>query len=150
MTITELVEKAHKNATDKGFYEKTESLIEALRGALDPIDKEDNKIYDELMHSIISTRLMLIVSELGEALEALRNNNFSKQHDIDVVISIKDDEAFKRMYDDYIKGTFEEEIADVPIRLADISKYLGIDLEKHIQAKMRYNSMRPKLHGKEF
>ena len=148
MTITDLVEKAHKNAKDKGFYEKTESLIEALRGTLDPIDKEDNKIYDELMHSIISTRLMLIVSELGEALEALRNNRQCPQYDIDVILNIEDNNEFKRLYDDYIKGTFEEEIADVPIRLADMSKYMNIDLEKHIQAKMRYNSMRPKLHGK--
>jgi len=50
MDINNLVKKAHKAAVDKGFY---------------PEGKNKN----------IGELLMLVVSELGEALEAHRNNN---------------------------------------------------------------------------
>ena len=45
---------------------------------------------------------------------------------------------------------FEFEIADAMIRLMDISVGLGIDLEWHIKAKMKYNAMRPHMHGKKY
>ena len=66
---------------------------------------------------------MLIVSELGEALEALR-------------------------YDD--RDNFAEELADVAIRLADLCGGLGIDLEAEIKKKMEKNKSRGYKHGKAF
>jgi hypothetical protein len=32
----------------------------------------------------------------------------------------------------------------------DLAAFKGIDLEQHIKAKMRYNSMREKMHGKKY
>jgi NTP pyrophosphatase (non-canonical NTP hydrolase) len=83
--------------------------------------------------------LMLVTSELGEALEAHRKGRFADWS------NVKDDGyGFASL----IKDTFEDEIADAVIRLLDLSAGLGIDLERHINAKVRYNASRPKLHGK--
>lgn len=35
-------------------------------------------------------------------------------------------------------------------RLRNIAERLGIDLERHIRLKMRYNATRPQLHGKKY
>lgn len=90
--------------------------------------------------------LMLVTSELGEAMEAHRKGRFAEfeQAETNVRLGGEWDANFKA----HIKDTFEDEIADAVIRLLDLSAGLGIDLEKHINAKVRYNEGRPKLHGK--
>lgn len=35
-------------------------------------------------------------------------------------------------------------------RLRNIAERLGIDLERHVRLKMRYNATRPRLHGKKY
>ncbi len=96
MYISDLIRVAHANAVGNGFWDE---------------ERE------------IGTLLMLIVSELGEALEADRNGDMEN---------------------------FAEELADVAIRLADLCGGLEIDLEKAILAKMDKNSERPYLHGKAY
>jgi NTP pyrophosphatase (non-canonical NTP hydrolase) len=60
-------------------------------------------------------------------------------------------EAQTRMcFENYIKNSFEDELADVVIRIMDLCGYLHIDLEAHILAKMQYNATREKLHGKRY
>ena len=90
--------------------------------------------------------LMLVTSELGEAMEAHRKGRFAEfeKAETNVRLGGEWDANFKA----HIKDTFEDEIADAVIRLLDLSAGLGIDLEKHINAKVRYNETRPKLHGK--
>lgn len=91
--------------------------------------------------------LMLITSELGEALESHRKGKFSNwesfQNDSN---NIGELESFKL----HIKDTFEDEIADATIRLLDLSARLNIDLERHINAKVEFNKTRPYLHGKKY
>lgn len=120
MKINELVEKAHKNAVEKGFWEHHQAVSE-------DIEMFENTDFENLAKqdytNSISTMLMLIVSELSEALEALRKNN---------------------------KDNFREELADVAIRLGDLCGGLDIDLEKEIIVKMNKNAKRPYKHGKEF
>lgn len=105
--------------------------------------------------------LMLVVSELAEALEALRKDHYADQ---DVVESLshdleldRTDEEFllkainwKTSFEKGVKSSFEDELADVAIRLFDLCGGLGVDLEKHIEMKMKYNSMRGYKHGKKF
>ena len=67
-------------------------------------------------------KLMLVVTELSEAMEAYR----------------KDD-----------KKNFNEEIADTIIRLCDIVGSLGIDIEDEIEKKMAINKDRDYKHGKK-
>lgn len=151
--------------------------------------------------------LMLVVSELGEAIEAHRKGRFSH---IDEVV---DGHEFTPLFSSLVKDTFEDEIADAFIRLLDmcgsaiqegndlhgavlvnistaaegfndtvnvgeallmittrvcecnyfrnriaypIAQIIAfcdifkIDLDAHVTAKIRYNSTRPRLHGKKY
>lgn len=132
--MKKFIDKAHSTAKEKGFW-----------------DTERN----------VSEMLMLIVSELAEAQEALRkdhsaNNQISNQLYTDIEIDRTDEEfvlqavAWKEAFETHVKSSFEDEIADVAIRLFDLCGGLGIDLEKHIELKMKYNSMRGYKHGKNF
>ena len=118
----------------------------------------------------IATNLMLTVSELSEALEAdrkLRHANYEAferkipqpKHSIadDSLLYImnghvvsKDTafEIYKHEFDQLIKDTFEDEIADAFLRLMDLCGEKGIDIERAIRAKAIYNRMRPPKHGK--
>jgi len=96
MELNELSKKCHKMASGKGFWNADKS---------------------------IPVKLMLIVSELGEACEADRKGNIEN---------------------------FYEEIADVFIRLCDLVGYLELDIETEIAMKMNINKNRPKLHGKKY
>lgn len=125
MKISQLQKLIHANAKAKGFH-----------------DKEHNK--GEL--------LMLVVSELGEALEADRKGRWAEQTDIDWIKLGAADEVhlIKEYFPAKIKDTFQDEIADAVIRLLDISELYGIDLEFHIKAKMEFNATRERLHGKKY
>jgi NTP pyrophosphatase (non-canonical NTP hydrolase) len=96
--------------------------------------------------------LMLVTSELGEAMEARRKGRFAKLERLEFQLSPTSELPYERHYaakfESHVKDTFEDEIADAVIRLLDLSAGLGIDLEKHINAKVKYNETRPKLHGK--
>jgi NTP pyrophosphatase (non-canonical NTP hydrolase) len=64
--------------------------------------------------------LMLITTELAEAAEAARKNNYEN---------------------------FCEELADVQIRLLDMCYVLDVDLEDAVLKKMAINENRPHKHG---
>lgn len=96
----------------------------------------------------IGEKLMLIVTEVAEAMEAWRKGReveVSKLRVVDKNPDYSQDGNFKN----YIKDTFEDEIADVFIRLFDLSGALGIDIESHIKHKLEFNKTREKLHGKK-
>ncbi len=115
---------------------------------------EGNKLrgFDVSKENIGQT-LMLVVSELAEALEADRKNKHATIRKIACFETFSD---FTRQSHDAfsfqanIKDTFEDEIADAMIRLFDLCGGLGIDIEKHIDLKIRYNSTREYKHGKAY
>lgn len=76
----------------------------------------------------VSNKLMLIVSEIAEAMEADRKN-------------LMDEKLPHR------KG-LEVELADAVIRIGDLAGALGLDLGGAIKEKMEYNAVRPD-HKKE-
>ena len=123
MTIKKLIKKAHKNAKEKGFHDKE---IE------------------------VGTMLMLIVSELREAVETHRINGLQKNIYTMMNFDRMKDEEFKLYFRTTVKDTFPDEITDTFIRLADMCGKLNIDIEKYIKLKMRYNSLREKKHGKKY
>jgi NTP pyrophosphatase (non-canonical NTP hydrolase) len=106
----------------------------------------------------IGTVLMLIVTELAEAMESYRGGNRlgserleamqwdSLDDSVNEYFSQEDINQFKEV----VKDTFEDEIADTIIRLFDLCGWLGIDIHKHIMLKLNYNSTRPYKHGKAF
>ena len=93
-SLNEVAELCHAIAVSKGFWDEKRNLGEAL---------------------------MLIVTELAEAME-----------------------AYRRQEDEH----FREEIADTFIRLLDLCGGLKIDIEAEIQKKAQRNLTRPYKHGK--
>jgi NTP pyrophosphatase (non-canonical NTP hydrolase) len=173
MTINELIDTAHQNAKDAGWWDEERNTGELL---------------------------MLIVSECGEALEAHRSGKRADMQNFNAFMpeSVSEEQAFR----DYIKDTFEDELADIVIRIADLMGDIGwkddgiglpshirfgdnvgedllavvrqvsmdspmaissgmnmvfaiakahkIDLWRHIELKMAYNKTRPRKHGKAY
>ena len=93
-SLNELSDLCHRVAVEKGFWDQKRNIGEAL---------------------------MLIVTELAEAMEAHR---------------LQDDDNFK------------EELADSFIRLLDLCGGLKIDIEDEICKKYLRNKKRPYKHGK--
>lgn len=82
--------------------------------------------------------LCLLHSEISEALEADRKGAYCVLYN-DTVLEIIDKPDFANRYKSWVKGTFEEEMADILIRLLDLCGSKGIDIETHLKAKLRYN-----------
>ena len=123
--LNELAQVIHQNAKDKGFFEKEKNIGEML---------------------------CLIHSEVSEALEADRKGMYADlpENTLDALIDFFNKETFQSEYKELVKGTFEEEMADIVIRVMDLCAFKGIDLESHIKAKMRYNALREYKHGKKY
>jgi NTP pyrophosphatase (non-canonical NTP hydrolase) len=85
--------------------------------------------------SNVPEKLMLVVTELAEAMEAYRH---MKRDADDVPVRVDD-----KWYEN-----FAEELADAIIRLLDLTGSLCIDIESRIAEKMATNEMRPIKHGK--
>ena len=102
----DLAKEIHKNAVDKGFWDRT----------VDPI--------------FIAKQMMMIVSEVSEAMEAVR-----KDMDADQI---------------------SDEFADIIIRTLDLyagiaeAGYVKKSLDYAIKEKMERNTHRPKKHGVRF
>jgi NTP pyrophosphatase (non-canonical NTP hydrolase) len=126
--MKKLISQAHQVAKDKGFWEGERNKPEML---------------------------MLIVSEVAEALEALRKDHYADKAAVEL---LSDDffarggtkEEYAEIFRNNVKSSFEDELADVAIRLFDLCGGLDIDLHNYIQLKMAYNSTREHKHGKKF
>lgn len=101
-----------------------------------------------------SELIMLVVTELAEAVEALRENRKADLYDFydteNGLIRNSEPKAFQVAFEQEIKDTYEDELADAFIRLMDMCGALDIDIEKHIELKLEYNAIRERKHGKLF
>ncbi|WP_394749592.1 nucleoside triphosphate pyrophosphohydrolase family protein [Spongiimicrobium salis] len=120
--INKLSNEIHQNNIRKGFYEGEKNIGEMLA---------------------------LIHSEVSEALEADRKDTYTAGN-IFAVNGWNSDADFKDSFEKYVKDTFEDELADIMIRVMDLAAFKGIDLDQHISAKMRFNSLREYKHGKKY
>jgi hypothetical protein len=116
-TPNDLAIACHAVANQKGFWDDWK-----------PFDGYDRDQLLELVEKLQGTymlpvKLMLIVTELGEAVEAHREGD--TEH-------------------------LGEEMADVFIRLYDLCGAMGIDIEKEVRQKFLVNMGRPTLHGKGY
>lgn len=134
--LNEIANEFHNNAKNKGFWDEKRE---------------------------IGTILMLIVSELSEALEADRKGQFAKiddaefiidgktiREDLDLAIKENDMIKFEDIFRTQVKDTFEDEIADTFIRLFDLVGATNIDIDKHIEWKVQYNKLREYKNGKKY
>lgn len=122
--INELAQKVHENAKEKGFF--TEGLARNM-----------------------GEMLCLVHSEVSEAMEADRKNEFARMQ-AKTLLAITDKAQFKKEFEAHLKSSFEDELADIVIRVMDLAAYKGIDLQAHIEAKVRYNTTREHKHGKNY
>lgn len=120
--LNELSQKIYQANKEKGFWDEKRNVGEML---------------------------MLVTTELAEAMEAHRKGKFCQLNTFnDTYFDKLTDVEFKVAFESNIKDTFEDEMADSLIRILDMCGGLEIDIEKHVELKLRYNSLRPKLHGK--
>lgn len=96
----------------------------------------------------IGEMLMLVTSELGEGMEALRKDKFASI--IGYHEALRNKKSPQMAFEQHIKDSFEDEIADAVIRLLDMAAGLHINLEQHVRLKLDYNRSRSRLHGKTF
>lgn len=110
--LNELAAEIHENAVNHGWW-----------------DYPPREISIE-----VPTKLMLVVTELSEAMEEFRNGS------IDGIRLNYDSEHGK-------PEGFGIELADAVIRILDLASALGIDMDLAIRMKHEYNKTRPYRHG---
>jgi NTP pyrophosphatase (non-canonical NTP hydrolase) len=101
MTIAHVQEAVHRTAVEHGWWDRERPIGEVL---------------------------MLIVTELAEAMEAYRDGTRASEKA----------PAFSKL---------EEELADAIIRILDFAGGESLDIEGALRAKMAYNEGRPYRHG---
>jgi hypothetical protein len=93
--------------------------------------------------------LCLLHSEISEALEADRKGLYTK-YPIGLNMNDCTDDEFAFKYKAFVKGFFEEEMADILIRLLDLCGSKNIDIDSHLKAKLRYTFMSNETNGKKY
>ena len=151
--LNELSHKIYEANREKGFYEDGDALLSVIS-----IHAPD--LVPAFKQMQTGQRFALITSEVSEALEADRKNrtfkgNIEKTNIIlsewkDAMLNLTTDEEFKEEFERRVKDTVEDENADTIIRNFDFAGANNFDVDFHVQAKLRYNSLRPHKHGKTY
>lgn len=115
LSLCELQDAAYQLSREKGFWPEAGTQLDSL----------------------IPEKLMLITTELAEALEEVRAGHSPTE------VYYNPDKPAK-------PEGFGIELADAMIRIADLAEAFGVDLWDCIDVKMQYNKTRPYKHGKQF
>ena len=118
--LTEWSKEIHQGNVDRGFYDNPKEF---------------------------GTSLMLVTSELAEAIEADRQDLKADLVYFDMLLERN---PFPGSFKETIKDTVEDELADAVIRLLDLCGSMGIDIQRHIELKLEYNATRSIRHGKKY
>lgn len=134
----------------KGFWAMREDIPEKMANSGHFTEEE----VDFVERAIRDQQRMLIVSEVAEATEADRKGrvttatNEELKH-METLYKEGDYEEFKKVFEEKIKDTVEDETADTYIRVKDYSGGNKIRLLQHVKLKLAYNSLRGQMHGKK-
>lgn len=122
--INHLCQGAHEMAKSKGFHDLYDYIERVGWSKMSP------KLQAQLVDAADQAQLARIMSEVGEAVEALRHGNPPAEK---------------------IEGHthVEEELADTLIRIFDYCGAKGYRLGDAVMKKMAYNASRPHMHGKQ-
>lgn len=119
-----LINQANHNSQQKGFWDDFDQIIKKMQHpSVNPGMFTDWDV-EAVKKAFKTQKIMLMVSELSEAMEALRAED----------------------PDDPIG----EELADALIRIFDFAGKFGINLPKEVLDKMKRNRQRPHKHNKSF
>jgi hypothetical protein len=140
-SISEVMREVHLNAREHGWWDRE---IQLLDGVIRPNANE------------ILSKIMLVVTELAEAVEEVRRPDFEPRvFGYKVLLSPRGwltreefvaDQKREPGPNDKPEG-FGVELADAVIRIFDLSEVLGVDLATLIELKHSYNKTRPMRHG---
>ncbi len=123
----------HENYNVKGLNKLSKQL-------------HDFQIKAGFIDSNIAQRLMLVHSEISEAFEAFRKNNYAQKRYFKERMK-NEPQKENIFFQELIKDTIEDEIADAIIRLLAFCGENNIDIEFHITEKMKYNELRGYKYG---
>jgi NTP pyrophosphatase (non-canonical NTP hydrolase) len=140
MNLNELRNKIHENAKAKGFYDNETHIIGNMRGYGNT---------NATKHAFFAQKIALIHSELSEALEADRKDKRANVKSLEEWGNLNNGQ-WCGIFENTVKNSIEDELADVIIRTLDLCGWLGIDIGKHVELKMQYNESREYKHGKEY
>jgi NTP pyrophosphatase (non-canonical NTP hydrolase) len=99
-----LRDRAYKCACNHGFHEEEEFDLSRVK------------------------YLMLILTEVSEAVEADRKNRVTDKNNLAGVTELKDDSYFPAVFEACIKDNIEDEIADIIIRCLDLAGVYNLDV----------------------
>lgn len=124
---------------------------------------KDHGFWDDADNANIPTKLMLIVSEMSEALEEFRQGQMDlyfvpsreEVEDTDAAVFVRDADGAPQIThfgpaSEFITPKpegFGVELADALIRILDLAAFLGLDMGALVELKMEYNAGRPHKHG---
>ena len=91
--------------------------------------------------------MMLFVSELGEVVNADR---IGKHADITKFNLTNEPHCFKESFETFIKDTVEDELADAVMRLLDLAKEFGYDIDNSYFTKEHYDEISVILENHSF
>lgn len=140
VTLAGMAERAGRNCDAKGFRDDwhdatgLEDLADAIRlGHAETLTDATADWLDRVAEShrimVLMTKLALVAGEaVGEAADELRRGGFANLD----------------------HGRWADELADVHIRMADLSSLTGVDIDAAVDAKLAKNETRPYKHGKAF
>lgn len=138
MSINKYVNDCYSYSRRNGFWDKENvnkdilslvgeflSIANRVEKARKPetLEKYKHHGIDDFQNDFIDMKLMLLITEVAEALSM-------------------------RGFDSRSKEKFAEELADIAIRLFDLAGYCNTNLKKAIDDKMAFNETRPYKHGK--
>lgn len=143
--LTKLSKKIHKDNVEKGFYGIVRDIVNKI-----DMGHGDMHILTFAENAFIVQQLALVITEVSEAIEKFRKDGI----DLDIEPPMLDNELTydeqNKIFEINYKDTVQDELADTFIRLLDLVGYLEIDIDRWIDAKLRYNKSRPYMHGKKF
>ena len=148
--LNELSKSIYDGNKSRGFWQDREAI---------PLTMKESGLFSEeqikaVKDSFKGQLLMLIVSEAAEVLEANRGRtNMLNREEFEKSLMYsapENTEVFKARFEQYIKNSEEDEIADIIIRCLDYCGGFDIDIDWHIEQKLAYNKLRAFKHNKNF
>ena len=145
-----------KKAINRIYQLSEEQLTDALLNAsinlnslaqqIEDINKQNG--WRDQEHEF-GTHISRLMTEVGEVVQADMHDKHTPKgnNGIFTILTIPEEDKFRGVFESWVKDTVEDEFADIIICTLGLCDHLGIDIQSHVHAKMRYNKNRGYHHG---